>query len=964
MATHLWLKKILNIFGKRDHSHYSLNSNLSTLVSSSELASLQQQLQQQQEKCQRLETQLTVVQANYDRDSDKNSTFLRQTAIADLGQQGINLQDLYAFFDETTQVIAQTLGVGYCGLWELLPNRSALLLCSGYGWGKNIVGDYTIDASSRSYAGYTLHVNADRPIDRYEPVLAEDLEIETRFRTSALLHNLRIVSGINTVIPTSTRPFGVLGAYSRQPRSFTAEETNFLDVVGHILSTAIKRNEYEARLHLLERAIDASHNGILITNALESSNPIIYANQGFRAITGYDAQEVMGRNCSFLQGEDVDQPEIEELRQAVTLGKECSVSLRNYRKNGQLFWNQVHISPVKDEQGHLVNFIGIQADITQYKEAETQLKDSEERLQRIVNTISDGLLVINAAGIIQFVNPAAKALFNRPSAELLEHYFGIPIAHGETTEIVLTPSKGPLAIAEMRVASITWKGSAGFLVSLRNITEQHQAAKALAESEERLEGILSSIQDVVWSTSIATPAETLYLNPATEIVYGRPVSEFYQNPRLLQDIIHPDDRPLMDYQTQILLEKGSNNIEYRIIQPNGEIRWLFRRVKVVFDDEGNYLRFDGIDSDITEKKLADEHLHYIASHDALTNLPNRSLFLDRLSQALQRSRRRLDYSFAVLFLDLDGFKVINDSLGHIYGDQLLQEISQRLQECLRPEDTLARLGGDEFTILVENIHSLEDAILIAERIHQALINPLYLNDKEVFSNTSIGIAMNNSAYQEAQDILRDADTAMYQAKANGKACYAVFDQTMHHHVMMRLQRENDLRRALDRQEFVLYYQPIIKLETGQLAGFEALIRWQHPEEGLLMPGHFITIAEETGLIIPMGQWIMKTACQQLQEIQQKFPLLPPIKMSVNVSSRQMCDPHFLAKVDQVLTETQFNPRLLKLEITESILMDNLAIATQTLLQLRQRQIEISLDDFGTGYSSLSYLHRLGTSHLR
>ncbi|WP_353672019.1 EAL domain-containing protein [Synechocystis sp. LKSZ1] len=879
-----------------------------------------------------------------------------QGAIAELSQQGIAARDLYPFFDETARILQQTLAVDCVALWELLPNRSAFLLSAGQGWPKGVVGSYTIDGSHRSFTGYTLRLNQDRSMSSYEAVVVEDLRVETRFRASPLLHNRHLISGINVVIPTPKGPFGVLGVYSNASRRFTSAEANFLIVVSHILAAAIERQEDEAKLQLLERAVNASQNGILIIDALESSNPIIYANQGFETITGYSRQEAIGRSCRFLQGQDRQQPEIDILRQAIAQGQECNVSLRNYRKDGQLFWNRLHISPVHDNNGCLTHFIGIQTDITDYKQAEAQLRDSEARLQGIVSTISDGLLVVTPTGIIKFVNPAAERLFCRSKVELLEQYFGLPVAQGTATEIELTSPTGQLTMAAMRVVDITWEQAPAFLVSLRDITEQYRVTQALAESEERLEGVLGSIQDVVWSTAAVT-REVLYLNPATAEVYGRPVTDFYQDPQLWSALIHPDDRLLMEYGLQSLLEQGHLEIEYRILRPNGEIRWLLRRARVVRDDEGNPLRLDGIDSDITERKLAAEQLHYSATHDTLTHLPNRLFFLNRLEHALQRHRRHPDFNFAVLFLDLDSFKVINDSLGHACGDLLLQEIAQRLKSCLRPEDTLARLGGDEFTMLIEEIHTIQDVVLIAERIHRALFRPLNLHGQEIFTNTSIGIATSHIFYRRPEDILRDADTAMYQAKAKGKACYVVFDQAMHHNAVLRLQRESSLRRALERRELELHYQPIINLDTGQLSSLEALVRWRHPEEGLIMPSHFIDIAEETGLIIPISQWILEEACAQTLALQAELSAWHDLTISVNVSSRHMRNRDLLEDIDRVLALTHLRPQSLKLEITETLLMDNLELATEVLLELRKRDISISLDDFGTGYSSLSYLHR-------
>ncbi len=267
-------------------------------------------------------------------------------------------------------------------------------------------------------------------------------------------------------------------------------------------------------------------------------------------------------------------------------------------------------------------------------------------------------------------------------------------------------------------------------------------------------------------------------------------------------------------------------------------------------------------------------------------------------------------------------------------------------------------------MLIEVVTAPETVIAIAQRIHQVLQQPFNLNGQEIFTNTSIGIALNHSQYRHPQDILRDADTAMYQAKAAGKGRYAIFNQAMHQHAVQRLQRENDLRRAIDRQELILYYQPIICLQTGQLQGFEALIRWNHPEDGLVMPGEFIAIAEETGLIVPMGNWILREACEQIVKLQQHFPELPHLQISVNISSRQLHDQCLMETLDQILADTQIDPRNLKLEITESLLMDNLALATEVLVEFRRRDIQISLDDFGTGYSSLSYLHRFPINTLK
>ncbi len=416
--------------------------------------------------------------------------------------------------------------------------------------------------------------------------------------------------------------------------------------------------------------------------------------------------------------------------------------------------------------------------------------------------------------------------------------------------------------------------------------------------------------------------------------------------------------------------------------------------------------------DITERKRAEEQLIYNAFYDQLTGLPNRALFMDRLRQAARRAKQKDNspgqpYRLAVLFLNLNRFKVVNDGLGNQIGDQLLQDFARRLQTCLRPTDTLARLGGDEFAILVEGIQEVSEATRVADSIHQTLSSPFYLNESEVFMTLSIGIALNtisdDSSFTavapsgksarrvsvsepgkgsaqapplakqgevqkervlQPEDMLRNASIAMYRAKAQGKGCYEVFDATMHELVVDRLQLETDLRRAIERQEFRVYYQPIVSLSTGRIRGFEALIRWQHPQRGFVSPNEFIPTAEETGLITPIDWWTLREACCQLKVWQEQFPASQPLMMNVNLSCKQFTQPDLLQQIDKILQETEPAVGSLKLEITESLVMENLDLVKALLLELKKRKIHLCIDDFGTGYSSLSRLHHFPISTLK
>lgn len=496
----------------------------------------------------------------------------------------------------------------------------------------------------------------------------------------------------------------------------------------------------------------------------------------------------------------------------------------------------------------------------------------------------------------------------------------------------------------------------------QEILERKQVTRLLQESEEKLESILNSLEEVVWSADVAT-SNLLFLNPAAQKVYGRSVVELLNNPDLRLESIHPEDRDRVELSLASSLNK-SKDLEYRIVQPSGEIRWVWERSRLICDQQGIVKRRDGIIYDITERKQIEEELSYEAKHDSLTNLPNRAEFLERVEQSLTQSQKDQDHLFAVLFIDLDRFKIVNDSLGHLVGDELLIKVAQILKNCSRTQDFVARLGGDEFTILLNKVKTVEDSIQIADRIQQQLATPFYLEGHTVFTSASIGIVIGNSQYQDSSEILRDADIAMYSAKNHGKARHEVFDQEMYAETKELLEIENDLRKAVFQDEFVLHYQPIVSLETNTLYGFEALFRWNHPLKGLVYPDKFIHVAEETGLIVAIGEWVLKEACHQLCNWQAQYSGAAKLKISVNIASQQIKDPNFLLTLDQTLTNTGLSANALHIEITESTLMDYNPETISLFNQIRDRGIKLNIDDFGTGYSSLQYLNRFPISILK
>ncbi|WP_434688304.1 EAL domain-containing response regulator [Pseudanabaena minima] len=371
-----------------------------------------------------------------------------------------------------------------------------------------------------------------------------------------------------------------------------------------------------------------------------------------------------------------------------------------------------------------------------------------------------------------------------------------------------------------------------------------------------------------------------------------------------------------------------------------------------------------LEQEITERLQVQERLLHLALHDVLTGLPNRTWFMKRLEQLLQQVNQQSGYHFAVLFLDCDRFQAVNDSLGHLVGDQLLVSIARRIELCLRPGTMLCRLGGDEFAILLQDAIGDSDAIKVANGILNELAAPFHICEYQVFTNVSIGIVMGSDIYKQPEHILRDADTAMYRAKANGKACYQMFEQTMHSRALHNFQLESDLRHALEHHELVAYYQPIINLGNNQIDSFEALVRWNHPEKGLINPIKFIPIAEETGLVIAIDLFVLQQACQQLRIWRDEGISNASLTMNVNLSVKHFMSFDLLKQIDQVLRETGIAGNSLRLEITESDIMENAEFAGKIISQLRDRQIQLSIDDFGTGYSSLSYLHRLPIDHLK
>jgi diguanylate cyclase (GGDEF)-like protein/PAS domain S-box-containing protein len=462
----------------------------------------------------------------------------------------------------------------------------------------------------------------------------------------------------------------------------------------------------------------------------------------------------------------------------------------------------------------------------------------------------------------------------------------------------------------------------GGVAVFRDISASKRVEAALRESEARYALAARGANDGLWDWNITS--NQIFYSPRWKAMLGYAEHEIGTAPEEWFSRIHDDDRELLEVRMAAHHKRLITHFEheYRILHSDGHYRWMLCRGLAVWDEAGQAVRMAGSQTDITERKAAEQRLLHDALHDALTSLPNRAQFMDRLGHAITRSRRNTEYTFAVMFLDLDRFKVINDSLGHSAGDQLLTVIAGRLAQCLRPGDTVARLGGDEFIILLEDMSDPNATSDTAERIQLVLAAPLDLDGHDVFTTVSIGVTLSTLGYNNPEDMVRDADTAMYHAKMRGRSHHAIFDPAMHALAMSQLQLESDLRWAIERQELRVHYQPIVLLQSGGIVGFEALVRWQHPQRGLLYPLDFITIAEETGLIVPLGWWVLNEACRQIRAWQTQFTDTASLSINVNLSPKQIAQSDVVSRIAQALDQAGLEPQYLKLEITESTLIES------------------------------------------
>ena len=725
--------------------------------------------------------------------------------------------------------------------------------------------------------------------------------------------------------------------------------------------------ETEEALRLTRFLLDRAGEGAFWADA---KGKFFYVNEAACSLTGYTREEMLAMGV-----EHILPPERKDLFQEVAQKAKSrgtfTFEVIHVRKDGGRFPAEVALSHLSHEGREY--YCAFARDITGRKQAEAALRASEERYHGLFEGVPVGLYRTTPGGRIIDANSALVRILGYSSLEAL--------LQANVADMYLDPADrrrwqgtiegaGPAqsyeAVVRRRDGEMIWVRFTARVVSredgevlyyegaLEDVTDRRRAEEGLRASEERFRSLVQYASDLI--SILAPDGVVRYESPSHQRVLGLEPEEHAG--RSLLDLVHPEDRHAVEESLRRLLEREGEVVtfEHRLRHRDGSWR-------VLESTASNLLAQPAVagivlnSHDITDRKRAEEKLLHDALHDELTGLPNRALFMDRLRQSMERSRREPERMTAVLFLDLDQFKIVNDSLGHLVGDELLVQIAGTLSTALRPSDTIARVGGDEFAILLEGGRDVSDAVRVADRIHERLVAPINLGGHEVFVTASIGIAVHTPEYERPEDLLRDADTAMYRAKSSGRACHVVFNRVMHRFVMARLQLETDLRRAVERGQMRLRYQPFFDLATGEVVGFEALLRWHHPKRGLLPPDEFLAAAEDTGLIVPIGRFVLMEACRQIRELQVKHPELRPLKLSVNLSNRQFFQSELFDYIEEALASSGLDPRCLGLEITEGVIIRHADSAASRFSRLKSLGVQLYLDDFGKGYSSLNYLHR-------
>jgi diguanylate cyclase (GGDEF)-like protein/PAS domain S-box-containing protein len=734
--------------------------------------------------------------------------------------------------------------------------------------------------------------------------------------------------------------------------------------------------------------VNAQHESRVLADIVRCSDDAIFSittegvietwNGGAERTYGYSAEEVVGRPVHVLAPLDRAR-ESDEILEQVRSGREVkSLELVRLRKDGQPIVIHLTVSPTRDASGNVIGASAIARDVTEEKRSEATLRQSEEQYRilfegnPVAMYVYDRrtlcILAVNNAAIQQYgfteQEFLTKTVMDIRPEEDVPHVLGDMAEHTDGLQRRGSwrhrRKDGSILHVEIVCHPLNFHGTESVLIAAHDITERKRAEESLQQAEEKYRGIFED--SVIGIFQATLDRRLVSINRTLAQMHGYDSSE-----EMMEDVSRRSpqlfvDPSRMTEMVQVVAEGGTvRGAELEIYRRDGTTKWVRMNLRGIRDANGKVVLREGTVEDITEYKAAAERIKFLAYYDALTELPQRALLQDRLEHALAAARRRHE-KIALLFLDLDRFKSVNDSFGHSFGDIVLKAVSQRLKACAREQDTVARVGGDEFLILLSGVKDAADAAIAADRIMSAMNASIVLQGHSFSVGCSIGLSMYPEHGMDGETLIKNADAAMYCAKEAGRGNVRFFTDEMNAQAVERLAMDKNLRLALDRKEFFLVYQPQMEIESGKITGFEALIRWQHPEMGLVPPDRFISVAENNGLILPIGEWVLRTACSQARAWQDAGLCAVPV--AVNVSAVQFRQESFCALVRRVLQETGLPPHYLELELTESFLMSNADETLYVLRELKEMGVKLAIDDFGTGYSSLSYLRQFPVDKLK